>query len=159
MKKIHAAFAAGVVALALGACSTAQQADASAKLAQLQTLVSNGCMVVQPTLAEVALLDPSIAAAAAANGVFCSTAGAITATSVQSLISTGIPAIEKAVGASTLIPADQKLAVMAALGVLQLTATNALAVFGNATPVPSVTEAPASGVSAASTPLAGEPLK
>jgi hypothetical protein len=132
MKKILAAFAAGLVALSLGACSTAQQADASTKLAQLQTIVTNGCLVVQPTLMAVASVDPVVATAATANGLFCATAGAISVASVQSLISTGIPAIEKAVTDSTLIPANQKPIVMAGLGVFQLTVVNALAVYGNA---------------------------
>jgi len=153
MKKILAAFAAGFVALALGACSTAQQSDATAKLAQLQTVVNNGCLVIQPTLVAVAALDPAVSAAATANGLFCAAAGAITVTSVQSLISTGIPAIEQAITASTLVPADQKPLIVAAIGVFQLTVTNALAVYSSAA------SAPASAPVAASTPLAGAPLQ
>ncbi|MBB5414132.1 hypothetical protein [Paraburkholderia atlantica] len=132
MKKILAALAAGVVALSLGACSTTQQADASAKLAQLQTVVNNGCLVIQPTLVAVAALDPVVATAATANGLFCATAGAINVASVQSLISTGIPAIEQAITASTLVPAEQKPIIIAAIGVFQLTVANAVAVYGNA---------------------------
>lgn len=150
MKKIFAAFAAAVVALALGACSTAQQADASAKLAQLQTIVNNGCMVVQPALVATAAIDPAVSAAATANGLFCTAAGAITVTSAQSLVSTGIPAIEQAVNASTLIPANQKPVIIAALGVFQLTVTNALAVYGQA----AATAVPVSAPAAASAPVA-----
>lgn len=149
MKKILAAFAAGFVALSLGACSTAQQADASAKLAQLQQIVANGCMVVQPALIATAAIDPAVSVAATANGLFCATAGAITVTSAQSLVGTGIPAIEQAVTASTLIPADKKPLIMAALGVFQLTVTNALAVYGNA-----VASAQPSAAVAASAPVA-----
>jgi hypothetical protein len=130
MKKLL--IAAGLVAsIALGACTTAQQADASAKLAQLQTVVNNGCLVVQPSLVAAAAIDPAISAAATANGLFCAAAGAITVTSVQSLVSTGIPAIERAVTASTLIPAEQKPLIVAALGVFQLTVANALMVYDN----------------------------
>lgn len=89
-------------------------------------------MVVQPTLQSVAIFDPSIAAAATANGLFCAAASSVNATSVQSLIGTGIPAIEQAVTASTLIPAEQKPIVVAAIGVFQLTVTNALAVYTQA---------------------------
>lgn len=129
--------------LALGACSTAQQANTAETLAQLQTQVEQGCMVVQPTLQAVAVLDPAVAAAATANGLFCATAGAITVTSVQQLIGTGIPAIEQAVTASTLIPAQNKPIIMAGLGLFQLTITNAFAAYGKALPA-----APASGASA-----------
>ena len=148
MKSLYA-FLAGVALLALGACSTAQQATASADLAKLQTVVVNGCLVVQPTLMAVAAVDPTVAAAATANGLFCATAGAITVTSIQTLVSSGIPAIEKAVTDSTLVPANQKPLVVAALGLFQMTVANALAVYGNA-----VTSAPASAVPAASAPVA-----
>jgi hypothetical protein len=143
------ALVAGVALLALGACSTAQQTTASADLAKLQTVVVNGCMVVEPTLTAVAVVDPVVATAATANGLFCATAGAITVTSVQTLVSSGIPAIEKAVTASTLIPAEQKPLVMAALGLFQMTVSNALAVYGNASAA-----TPASAVPAASAPVA-----
>ncbi|NML34969.1 hypothetical protein [Paraburkholderia antibiotica] len=132
MKRIMLLAAGLVLSIALGACSTAQQTSATADLAKLQAIVSNGCLVVQPTLTAVAALDPVVATAATANGLFCATAGAITVTSVQSLISTGIPAIEKAITDSTLVPAEQKPIIIAAIGVFQLTAVNALAVYSNA---------------------------
>jgi len=150
MKKLIAALAAGIVALALGACSTTQQADASAKLAQLQQVVANGCLVVQPSLVAAAAIDPAISAAATANGLFCATAGAINVASIQSLVSTGIPAIEKAVTDSTLIPAEQKPLIVAALGVFQLTVANALMVYQNA----AAASAPASEPVVASEPVA-----
>lgn len=128
MKKL--ALAIVFFSMALFGCSTAQQASAVSALAKLQTQVQNGCMVVQPTLVAVAALDPVVATAATANGLFCATAGAITVTSVQSLIGTGIPAIEKAVTDSTVIPANQKPLIVAALGVFQLTITNAFATYG-----------------------------
>jgi hypothetical protein len=140
--------AAAIVASVAG-CSTAQQATASADLAKLQTVVVNGCMVVEPTLTAVAVVDPVVATAATANGLFCATAGAITVTSIQTLVSSGIPAIEKAVTASTLIPAEQKPLVMAALGLFQMTVSNALAVYGNASAA-----TPASAAPAASAPVA-----
>lgn len=157
MKKFMLLAAGVVMSVVLGACSTAQQADASAKLAQLQTLVNNGCLVVQPTLTAVAALDPVVATAATANGLFCATAGAITVTSVQSLVSTGIPAIERAITASTLVPAEQKPIIIAALGVFQLTVGNALALYGNAataTAASTSAVASASVATAASAPVA-----
>ncbi|WP_042588767.1 hypothetical protein [Burkholderia sp. MSHR3999] len=154
MKKIFAALAAGLVALSLGACSTIQQQSATAAFAKLQADVASGCMIVEPTLLSVAAFDPEVAAAATANGLFCATASAITTTSTQSLIGSGIPAIERAITGSALIPADQKPIVVAALGVFQLTVTNALAAYGKAT----VTAAPASGASAGSAPAAPSTL-
>jgi hypothetical protein len=140
--------AAALVASIAG-CSTAQQADASAKLAQLQTVVTNGCMVVQPTLVAVAAIDPVVSAAATANGLFCATAGALNVASIQSLLSTGIPAIDQAITASTLIPADQKPIFIAALGVFQLTVANALMVYGNAAATaPTAASAPVAASSA-----------
>lgn len=151
MKRIML-LAAGLAAsalVALSGCSTAQQSNAQADLAKLQTAVVNGCMVVQPTLVAVAAIDPVVSTAATANGLFCATAGAITVTSVQTLLSTGIPAIEQAVTASTLIPANQKPIVIAALGVFQLTVTNALSVYGQTVVAPAATS-PASAPVAAS---------
>ncbi|PYE21322.1 hypothetical protein C7410_115165 [Paraburkholderia silvatlantica] len=122
---------------ALAGCSTAQQANITNNAAKLQQIVQNGCMVVQPTLTAVAALDPAVAAAATANGVFCSTTGAITVTSVQTLLSTGVPALEKAIEASPQIPADQKPIFIAAMGIFQLTLQNAMTVYGQAEPAAS----------------------
>ena len=149
MKRMLLIAAGLLLSVALGACSIAQQTSATAALAKLQTDVANGCLVVQPTLVAVAALDPSVNAVAVANGLVCATASSITVTSVQSLLSTGVPAIEKAVQASTLVPADQKPIVIAALGVFQLTAGNALLVFNQSTAASS-TAASAPAAAAAS---------
>lgn len=136
--------AAGIAAsMALAACSTAQQATATADLAKLQTTVVNGCMVVQPTLESVAALDPAIAAAATANGLFCSTAGAITVNSVQTLLATGVPAIEKAINASNQIPANEKPIFIAAIGIFELTLQNAMTVYGQPAATAPAASAPA----------------
>lgn len=137
--------------LVLAACSTAQQQSAAADLAKLQTVVENGCLVVQPTLMSVAALDPAVGAAATANGLFCATAGALTVTSVQTLLNTGIPAIANVIAKSTLIPADQKPIATAALGVFALTVTNALSVYNQAATTAATSSAvPASAPVAAS---------
>ena len=128
MKKL--ALLIAVFSMALFGCTTAQEQSAVSALAKLQTQVQNGCMVVQPTLMAVAALDPVVATAATANGLFCATAGAITVTSVQSLIGTGIPAIQKAINASTFIPANEKPIYAAVVGIFQVTVTNAFAAYG-----------------------------
>ena len=122
--------AAGLALSTLFGCSTAQQQVAAGDLAKLQTTVVNGCSVVQPTLQSIAALDPAVAAAATANGLFCSTAGAITVSSVQTLLATGVPAIEKAINASTQIPANEKPIFIAAIGIFSLTLQNAMTVYG-----------------------------
>lgn len=65
----------------LAACSSTQQEGLNSTLANLNKTnalalqaISNGCKVVQPTLAAAAPADPKIAAAAAVNTVVCATA-------------------------------------------------------------------------------------
>lgn len=135
--------------LFLAACSTAQQQAATGNLAKLQQIVVNGCMVVQPTLQAVAAVDPVVMAAATANGLACTAASSITPTSVQTIITTGLPAIEAAVTASTLIPSNDKPIIAAALGIFEMTLQNALMVFGQ----PIAAPAPASSTTPASAPV------
>ncbi|QGA37975.1 hypothetical protein GAS19_10275 [Burkholderia glumae] len=151
MKKLMLLAAGAVLAVAsLAGCSTASQQSAAGALATLQTAVKNGCTVVQPTLVAVAAIDPAVSAAAAANGLFCTAATSITVTSAQALIGTGIPAIETAVLASKLIPDNQKPIAIAALGVLQLSVTQALSVYGQASATTAAaTASPASASEAA----------
>lgn len=152
MKKglIRLACALGA-AIAVAACSTAQQATATGDLQKLQTLVSQGCQVVQPTLTAVAALDPSVSGVATANGLFCATASSITVTSVQTLLATGIPAIDAAITQSTLIPAANKPLYIAALGIFQLTVQNAMNAFqGTGVVAPASTPAASAPVAASS---------
>ncbi|MEK6420040.1 MAG: hypothetical protein V4801_10565 [Burkholderia gladioli] len=157
MKKLMLLAAGAMLAVAsLAGCSTAAQQSAAGALTALQTAVKNGCMVVQPTLVAVAAIDPVVSAAATANGLFCTAATSITVTSAQALVGSGIPAIETAVTASTLIPDSQKPIAVAALGVLQLGVTQALAVYSQATTTTTATvpAAASDAVSAASAPVA-----
>jgi hypothetical protein len=73
--------AAGLSLAALSACSTTQQDNLNASLANLNKTnllalqaIKNGCSVVQPTLIAAGAASPQVAAAAAANGVVCATA-------------------------------------------------------------------------------------
>ncbi|WP_322069986.1 hypothetical protein [Paraburkholderia bannensis] len=165
MKKLFAAIAAGLVALALSACGTSgvtgttgqssaasnAVAKATAILANLQTVVVSACSVVQPTLESVGTLDASVSAAATANGLFCTTAAAITVTSAQTLLDTGIPAVISAVNASTFIPAAQKPIFVAALSLFELTVKNAISAYNSAL---ATVAAPAATLSTASAPVA-----
>ncbi|WP_310633732.1 hypothetical protein [Paraburkholderia sp.] len=167
MKKLFAALAAGIVALALSACgstgtstatSTSVAATAATILANLQTVVVNGCAVVQPTLESLSSIDASVSAAATANGLFCTTASAITVTSAQTLLDTGIPAVISAVNASTYIQAAQKPIIVAALSLFELTVKNAITAYNNSIGAVLGTTAAASAAaasdSAASAPVA-----
>lgn len=70
-----------IAVLALGACSSTQQANLNTTLANLNQTnlialqtISNGCKIVQPTLTAASGASPDVAAAAAVNGVVCATA-------------------------------------------------------------------------------------
>ncbi|WP_070106506.1 hypothetical protein [Burkholderia plantarii] len=153
MKKILAALAAAAAVFLLVACAgqgaTSTAPAPSSILVKLQSAIVDGCSVVQPTLESVAALDPTVSAAATANGLFCTTASAITVTSAQSLIDTGVPAVIAAVNASTYIPAAQKPIIVAAISLFGLTVKNAIAAFDSASAA-----AVATSASTASAPAA-----
>ncbi|WP_186153466.1 hypothetical protein [Burkholderia gladioli] len=154
-KKLMPLAAGAALAVAiLAGCSTAAQPSAAGTLVTLQTAVKNGCTVVQPTLMAVAAIDPVVSTAATANGLFCTAATSITVTSAQALIRTSIPALESAVLASKLIPDSQKPIAIAALGVLQLSVTQALAVYGQAAATSTAPVAASDAASAAAAPSA-----
>lgn len=132
--------AAGLALSVLFGCSTAQQQNAAGNLAKLQTTVVNGCQVVQPTLQSIAVLDPTVAAAATANGLFCSAAGSITVSSIQTLLATGVPTLEKAINESSQIPANEKPIFIAAIGIFQLTLQNAIMVYGQPATAPAASQ-------------------
>ncbi|MGS1071736.1 hypothetical protein [Burkholderia glumae] len=136
LKKILAALAAAVAVLSLVACAgqgaTSTAPAPSSILVKLQSAIVDGCSVVQPTLESVAALDPAVSAAATANGLFCTAASAITVTSAQSLVDTGVPAVVAAVNASTYIPAAQKPVIVAAISLFGLTVKNAIVAFNSA---------------------------
>lgn len=138
-------------AFLLAACSTAQQQNAQQVLAKLQMDVSNGCLIVQPTLASLQLIDPAVAAVATANGIFCAANSAVNVASITTIVNTGIPATEAAVQASTLIPANQKPIIVGALTAFQIALSTALVVFnqsGGAVTTPTTPAAPATEASA-----------
>lgn len=111
-------------------CTTAEQASTADAATKLKAQVVNACMVVDPTLQAVAAMDPAVKSAADTTSLVCSASATVDPASVQSLVNTAIPAIEQAVTASALVPADKKPLVVAALGVFQLTLSNAFSVYG-----------------------------
>lgn len=151
MKKILAALAAGLVALAfLGGCTAAQQQTAETLAANAKTQVSNACSVVQPVLLNLSASAPgdaNLALLSADNGKLCAAVTALDATSVQSLINTVIP---QAIGLAALLPIDAatQTSIQIALGAASLALSNWLIVYGQpattADPAPSASSAVAS---------------
>ena len=120
--------------LALAACSSAQQITAQQAMARLQTDVSNGCLIVQPTLVSVQTLDPDLAPFVVANGAFCAANSTINVTSIQAMVNTSIPAAEALVNSSPLIPTDKKPVVVGALTAFQIALSTALVIYSQSAP-------------------------
>ena len=92
------AFVCMVVAVGLGACTTAQQGNVNQTLANLNQTnllalqaIKNGCAIVQPTLAAAGVASPEIASAAAVNSVVCATAN-VAATAASAVVAAQAPA-------------------------------------------------------------------
>lgn len=127
----------------LAACSTAQQQNAQQQLVKAQQLIVQGCTIVQPTLVSVQTMDPAIAPFVLANGAFCAAQNAINVASIQTMVSTSIPAAIALVNSSTLIPSAQKTPVIGGLTAFQIALSGAMIVIEQNMPAPAV---PASGV-------------
>jgi len=134
------------LALALGACSTAQQQTAQQDAAKAQQIIANGCLIVQPTLESVQVIDPALTPFVVANGAFCDAVSNVNVTSLSTMVGTSIPQAEKLVQSSALIPADQKPIIIGSLTAFQVALSSALVVFNQA-PVTPVAPAPASAAS------------
>jgi hypothetical protein len=93
MKKILAAFAAGLVALALGACSASQIQTAAGNVAAINGAAAGALQTVATSIvaacpageafasaAAAATANPGVQIAAGANGMFCAINKAIVAT-------------------------------------------------------------------------------
>lgn len=165
MKKLLAALTAGVVALALGACSTAQQTQILTIAQQVNTQIGKMCAVYTPVSTDVETLyptiaDPKVAAGLAAVSGLCGANAAVDVSSLKTISQTTIPAAIKGLATAGLSAADQ-----AKVGNLLMAANvfvaAAYAVYGTpavaTTPVAAAT--PASAPATASTPLAGAPLQ
>lgn len=142
MKKLFFALPLLALAFFLGACSTAQQQTAQQAAAKAQALLTQGCSVVQPTLASVQLIDPAVAPFVVANVAFCAAVATVNVTSIQAMINTSIPQAEQLIQNSSLIPADQKPIVIGALTAFQVLLGQIMLVLQNAQPAD--TTAPAS---------------
>lgn len=129
MKKLFLCFT-----LLLGACSTAQQQTAQQDAAKAQQIVANGCLIVQPTLTSVQLIDPAIAPFVVANGAFCAAVSAVNVASLSAMVNTSIPQAESLVQSSTLIPAAQKPTIIGALTAFQVALSSAMIVFNQVQP-------------------------
>ncbi|MEM5400872.1 hypothetical protein [Paraburkholderia unamae] len=142
MKKLIAAVSL-VVLTALSGCAvpgavsptaTAQQTAVLTTLAKFQSQAVAACNVIQPILTAAGLIDPSIHLAATANGLLCTALASTDLETVKTMSDTGIPAVESAVNASTLLPADKKDDLILALGAFQGSLNAATQTYTSATP-------------------------
>ena len=123
------------LAVLLGACTTAQQQTAQQDAAKAKQIISNGCLIVQPTLTSVQVLDPALAPFVVANGAFCAAVNAVNVTSISTMVGTSIPQAEALVNASVLIPADKKPLIIGALTAFQVALSSAMVVLNQQAPI------------------------
>ncbi|MFP4891498.1 hypothetical protein [Paraburkholderia sp. EG304] len=157
MKKILAAFAAGLVALALGACTTAQQTKVAAVATTINGQVKKACSVFQPVSSDVAALyalNPKIDAAIDGINALCVANAAIDPSTVETLSGTTLPAAIKALASIPGLTVAQINQVGGVLTVINTTLAIGLQVYA-----PAVSTPAASAAAAASMPLAGTPLQ
>ncbi|WP_250519506.1 hypothetical protein [Caballeronia sp. NCTM1] len=136
-------FLVALVVLALAACTTAQQQTAADAIAKAKVQIANACLVVQPTLvnlqaglsASPAAQQALIATVVSDNAAFCAAASNVSAASAQSIISTTIPELIKAI-ALLPIPDADKLTIQIALGAASVALSNFLAVYGQPAAAP-----------------------
>lgn len=136
MKKLFSLLALFAGLCFLGACSTAQQVSATQAAAKAQKILADGCLIVQPTLMSVQAIDPAIAPFVVANGAFCAGVGTVSVASIQSMVSTAIPAAEQLITSSTLIPEGNKPVIIGALTAFQVALSSAMLVLDQTAPAP-----------------------
>lgn len=139
---------AGLVAtIVLGACSSAQQQTAQQVAAKLQADVTGACTVftaTEPGLQVFLAADPTVNTVVTGVNLFCAANASINVASLNTLVSTSIPAAIAAVNASTVIPAAQKPVIVGVLTALNLALSTALVVYDQTQPVavPTAASAP-----------------
>lgn len=150
MKKLLALAAGIALSIAFAGCTTAEQANAQQVLAKLNTDVAGACTVFQaaePGVAVFIAADQTVNAVVTGVNLACVANASINVASVNTLVSTSIPAAINAVNASAVIPANQKPTIIAALTSLNIALSTALVVYNQSQPaaVPTSAPAPASG--------------
>lgn len=144
--KMIAVVLACLVTSVLSACASGPvtQASAAAAIANLQTQTAKQCVVIQPLLASMIVMNQSNAAAVDDLNIASSTIGKVCAavapssgapatfslSDIQTAVNAGVPALLKVVAASSLSP-DQKTAAQLAITAAQLAISEALS---NVTP-------------------------
>lgn len=124
--------------VAMTACTSVQQQDASKLLTQAKAQIANACAVVQPTLVNVQAAYPNdaiVAEVVSANGAFCSGIASVDQTNAQTIINTVIPKLIGAISALPL-PAADKTTAQIALGAASVALSNFLVVYGQQASAP-----------------------
>ncbi len=144
MKRVFAALAACIVALALSACAAqpiapVTPASAAAAIAAAKTTIGNQCVALGPLLSSATIMNASNPAAVAdlntasdAFGKVCVLAAStptiqasFTVGDLSTAINAGVPALLRAIGTSTLTP-QNKTAAQLAITAAQLALSEAL---------------------------------
>ncbi|WP_069267437.1 hypothetical protein [Paraburkholderia nodosa] len=172
MKKLIAAFAAGLAALVMSGCavtgSTSATATNPAVVAQqaaekFQSAVTAACNVIQPTIQPFAILLNASPGFATFNGdltLACAINSTINLTSIDSIIDSSTTAAQTAVSNIASLNATDQAVVKAALGAFQGALKNALNQYksavaaANLAATTTATSAAASAPTAASAPAA-----
>jgi len=152
MKSLYA-FLAGVVLLALGACSTAQQTQVLTVAQQVNQQITKVCDVYNPIAADVTALyptvtNPDVALGMSAVAGLCANNAAINVTSLQTISQTVLPAAVKGLATAGLSAADQtKIGNL--LTIANLAVAAAYAAYGTPVAVaPAATSSPAVAIPA-----------
>lgn len=127
-------------------CTSQQQAQLAVLAANAKAKAANACMVIQPTLVDLAAAQPTnttLATFRDDNAKLCAAVTSLDATSVQSLVNTSIPQL---ITLTNLLPIDpaQKSAIQLALTAASIALSNWLTVYGQTET--SLATVPASGV-------------
>lgn len=164
MKKLFAALAAGLVALALSACGTTQP---------VQLTPAQFFAIACPPVQQALTLAPTLGAAIPANvqaqlpaatklaNTTCAVGATVSTASVQQFVSTAIPAANAIAQAApdNVLSSDQKQKIAGFALLAELVVDTATAIATNAAAAQAASAPAASAPAAASTPLAGAPLQ
>lgn len=152
MKKLLAAFAVGVVALAISGCNSAPVAKQSPAqlLATVHSQVTIACAAAKPSLESIKSLEPGLTADQAAivdkvytdANAFCAVHDTVSVKSVSDFANTAIPAALKLVNGSSL-STDNKTLISIGVIALQAALNTAVAQYNAAQPAAVATGASA----------------
>lgn len=160
-KKICAALAVGIVALALGACTAAQLQNAQTAAQKLQSDVTLACNVIQPAIAPFAPFFLGNAPVTTFNAdvvLACGSNALLNLASINDVVNSAGTVAQNAIAQIPSLTKEQVALVQGLIGAFQGSLKNAIAAY-QASAGSVVATVPAAAPVAASTPLAGVVLQ